>query len=203
LEKRGLPVTSHDPQEITQLLLAWRNGDRAAMDRLVPLVYDRLRKQAHTHMARQGANNVLQTTALVHEVYLQLLHAGQVNWQDRLHFFAISAKLMRQVLIHLARSRGSQKRGGRFLQVSLSEADDFAPEPPAEILRLDDALEALAKIDPRKARVVELRFFGGLTQDETAEVLKVSADTIWRDWDLAKTWLWREMQNEGRQPGRR
>jgi RNA polymerase sigma-70 factor, ECF subfamily len=191
-------VTSHAPQEITQLLLAWRNGDRAAMDCLVPLVYDKLRKQAHNYMARQPADHVLQTTALVHEVYLQLLNAGQVNWQDRLHFFAISARLMRQVLIHSARSRGSQKRGGRFLQVSLSEADALAPEPSADILRLDDALEALAKIDPRKARVVELRFFGGLTLDETAEVLKVSADTIWRDWDLAKTWLWREMQKDSR-----
>jgi RNA polymerase sigma-70 factor, ECF subfamily len=191
-------VTRHAPQEITQLLLAWRNGDRTAMDRLVPLVYDRLRKQAHHYIARQNPDNVLQTDALVHEVYLQLLHAGQVNWQNRIHFFAISAKLMRQVLIHLARSRGSQKRGGRSLHVSLSEANDFAPEPPADILRLDDALEALAKIDPRKARVVELRFFGGLTLDETAEVLELSADTIWRDWDLAKTWLWREMQTESR-----
>ncbi|MBN2318761.1 MAG: sigma-70 family RNA polymerase sigma factor [Acidobacteria bacterium] len=196
-------MTRRAPQEITQLLLAWRNGDRAAMDRLIPLVYDTLRKQAHNYMSRRRADHVLQTSDLIHEAYLQLLNAGQVNWQDRLHFFAISAKLMRQVLIHLARSRGSQKRGGRFLQVSLSEGDAHAPDPPADIIRLDDALEALAKIDPRKARVVELRFFSGLTMEETAEVLEVSADTVWRDWDLAKTWLWREMQQERRPASRR
>ena len=190
-------MTKHSPQEITQLLRAWYSGDRAAMDRLMPLVYEELRRVAHRYMACERAGHVLQTTALVNEVYLQLIDANRVQCLDRLHFFAISANLMRQILVHYARSRDSQKRGGRFCQVSLSEAAMFAPEPDADLVKLDDALTALAKIDPRKAKVVELRFFGGLSLAETAKVLKVSPDTVWRDWDLARTWLWREMKHKG------
>ena len=190
-------MTKPSPQEVTQLLRAWCSGDRAAMDRLMPLVYEELCRVAHRYMARERAGHVLQTTALVNEVYLQLIDANQVQCQDRFHFFAISANLMRQILVHYARSRDTQKRGGRLRQVSLSDAVMFAPAPDADLVKLDDALTALAKIDPRKAKVVELRFFGGLSLAETAEVLKVSADTVWRDWDFARTWLWREMKHGG------
>jgi len=192
-------LKEHTPQEVTQLLRAWCDGDRAALDRLIPLVYDELRRQAHRYMVRERAGHVLQTTALVNEVYLQLIDAGRVSYQDRLHFFAVSANLMRQILVHFARSRDSQKRGGKCRHVSLRDAVILAPKPDAYLVKLDDALTALAEIDPRKARVVELRFFGGLSLEETAQVLKVSADTVWRDWDLAKTWLWRQMEQESRQ----
>jgi RNA polymerase sigma factor (TIGR02999 family) len=163
------------------------------------MVYEKLRKQAHLYVAKHRGNHELQTTGLVHEVYLELQNAWKIKWQDRHHFYAISAKLMRQILVHIVRSRRSLKRGGEYLQVSLSD-DIPAPEPAADIVKLDNALNALAKIDPRKASVVELRFFFGLSLAETAEVLKISADTVWRDWDLAKAWLWREMQNGGRHP---
>lgn len=172
----------------------WYSGDRAALDRLFPVVYDKLRRQAHRYIARQRDDHDLQTTAMVHEVYLELQNAGKIKFQDRRHFYAISAKLIHQILVHMARARGAQKRGGQYLHVSLNEAIP-APEPEADVVMLDIALDALAKIDPRKASVVELRFFGGLSLEETAEVLRVSADTVWRDWDLAKTWLWREMRN--------
>jgi len=188
-------LTRSSPQEITQLLLAWYGGDRSALDRLVPLVYEKLRKQAHLYMAHERRSHILQTTALVHEAYLQLQNAGQVSWQDRRHFYAIAARVMRQILVHAARSRRSLKRGGGYLQVSLSEAVPLTAEPAADVIKLDDALKGLEKIDPRKARVVELRFFGGLSLEETAEILKVSADTVSRDWDIARAWLWREMRN--------
>jgi RNA polymerase sigma-70 factor (ECF subfamily) len=160
----------------------------------MPLVYDELKRTAHRYMAGERPGHVLQTTALVNEVYIKLIDVDQVRFQDRTHFFAISAKLMRQILVHFARSRNSQKRGGKFLQVSLSKAGPFTRESFADLVKLDDSLTALAEIDPRKAKVVELRFFGGLSLAEVAEVLKVSADTVWRDWDLAKTWLWRQMK---------
>jgi len=186
-------VTRQSPQEVTQLLHAWCRGDKEALDKLMPLVYDELHRLAHRYMLREKAGHVLQTTALVNEAYLQLIDASQVKWQDRAHFFAISANLMRQILVHFARARDSQKRGGNYCQVSLDEAAVFRPEPGADLIQLDEALAALAEIDPRKAKVVELRFFGGLSLEETAEVLKVSADPVWRDWDLAKAWLCREM----------
>jgi RNA polymerase sigma-70 factor, ECF subfamily len=163
------------------------------LNKLMPLVQDELRRLAHRYMIRERAGHILQTTALVNEAYLRLIDANKVNWRDRAHFFAISANLMRQILVHLARSRDAQKRGGQLRQVSLDEAAVLAPEPDSNVVELDYALTALAGIDPRKAKVVELRFFGGLSLEETAEVLKVSADTVWRDWDLAKTWLYREM----------
>jgi RNA polymerase sigma factor (TIGR02999 family) len=171
----------------------WRRGNREALNKLMPLVQEELRRLAHRYMVRERAGHILQTTALVHEVYLQLIDANKVNWQDRAHFFAISANLMRQILVHLARSRDARKRGGRLRQVPLDAAAVLAPERDADLVELDDALTALAEFDSRKAKVVELRFFGGLSLEETAEVLKVSADTVWRDWDLAKTWLYREM----------
>ena len=181
------------PQAITQLLLAWQAGDRQALDLLVPVVYEELRRLAHRSLKREGAGHLLQTTALVNEAYLNLVDVRKVMWRDRAHFFAICARLMREILVHYARNRDAQKRGGGFRQVSLDESALHAPAPDADLLDLDEALTALNAFDARKARVVELRFFGGLTLDETAEVLSVSADTVARDWDFAKTWLYREM----------
>ncbi len=186
------------PQEVTQLLHAWRCGEGAALDRLMPLAYDELHRRAHRCMQRERAGHLLQTTALVNEAYLQLIDANKVQWQDRAHFFAISSRLMRQILVHMARSRGAQKRGGNFRQASLDDSAIAAPRPDADLIELDDALKALAEVDARKARVVELKFFGGLTIEEIAEVLNVSADTVWRDWDLAKCWLYREMKHAPR-----
>jgi RNA polymerase sigma-70 factor, ECF subfamily len=183
-------VPSH---EVTQLLKAWTTGDEQALEKLTPLVYEQLRRVAQRHMAGQRPGHVLQTTALVNEVYLQLLDCGQMNWQDRAHFFAMSARLMRRILIDFARSRGSQKRGGDALHVSLDEAPSACKEPDPSLLALDDALKALATVDERKSKVVELRFFGGLSVEETAAVLKVSPETVMRDWRLAKLWLLREL----------
>ena len=186
------------PHQVTQLLQAWSGGDRAALDGLIPLVYDELHRQAHRCMRREHAGHILQTTALVNEAYVQLIEADKVKWRDRAHFFAIAAKLMRQILVHSARSRNAQKRGGKIRQVSLDESAVFASSPDADLVELDDALTALAEIDARKAKVVELRFFGGMTLEEAADVLKVSADTVWNDWDLAKTWLYREMRHKAK-----
>ena len=180
-------------QEITQLLLAWQAGDRQALDLLVPVVYEKLRRLAHRSMSRERPGHLLQTTALVNEVYLNLVDTRKLAWRDRAHFFAICAKLMREILVHYARARDAQKRGGGLRQVSLDDSALYAPAPDADLLDLDDALASLNAFDARKASVVELRFFGGLTLDETAEVLNVSADTVGRDWDFAKTWLYRRM----------
>jgi RNA polymerase sigma factor (TIGR02999 family) len=180
-------------QGITQLLLAWQAGDQQALDLLVPVVYEELRRLAHRSMRRERPGHVLQTTALVNEVYLNLVDAHKLAWRDRAHFFAICAKLMREILVHYARARDAQKRGGGLRQISLDESALCAPAPDADLLDLDDALNALSSFDARKARVVELRFFGGLTLEETAEVLGVSADTVGRDWDFAKTWLYRRL----------
>jgi RNA polymerase sigma-70 factor, ECF subfamily len=179
--------------EVTQLLKAWTTGDERALEKLTPLVYEQLRRVAQHHMAGQRPGHILQTTALVNEVYLQLLDCGQMNWQDRAHFFAMSAQLMRRILIDFARSRGSQKRGGDAVHVSLDEAPSVSKEPDPSLVALDDALKALAAVDERKSKVVELRFFGGLSVEETAAVLKVSLETVMRDWRLAKIWLLREL----------
>ncbi len=185
------------PQEPSSLLKAWSCGDQSALDKLMPLVYDELHRLAHRYMARERAeHNTLQTTALVNEAYLRLIDAYQVHWQDRAHFFAISAKLMRRILVDFARTRGYQKRGGNVVKVALDEALMLSPEPDADLVRLDDALNALTEIDPRKARVVELRYFGGLSVEETAEVLKVSTITVIRDWNMAKLWLLKELTRE-------
>jgi RNA polymerase sigma-70 factor, ECF subfamily len=186
--------------EVTQLLKAWTTGDEQALDKLTPLVYEQLRRVAQHHMAGQRPGHILQTTALVNEVYLQLLDCGQMNWQDRAHFFAMSAQLMRRILIDFARSRGSQKRGGDALHISLDEAPSVCKEPDPNLLALDDALKELATVDERKSKVVELRFFGGLSVEETAAVLKVSPETVMRDWRLAKLWLLREL-SEGNRRG--
>jgi RNA polymerase sigma-70 factor (ECF subfamily) len=191
-----LPAT----HEVTQLLKAWTGGDEEALEKLTPLVYRQLHQVAQRCMAGQRPDHTLQTTALVNEVYLRLVDCEQVNWQDRAHFFAVSAQLMRRILIDFARSRGYQKRGAGATHIPLEEAPSVGSEPDPNLVALDDALKALAAVDERKAKVVELRFFGGLSIDETAEVLKVSVETVVRDWRLAKMWLLREL-SEGNRSG--
>src|SRR5271169_4064268 len=192
----SLPST----HEVTQLLKAWTTGDEQALEKLTPLVYGQLHRVAQRCMAGERSGHTLQTTALVNEVYLKLVDCGQMNWQDRAHFFAVSAQLMRRILIDFARSRGYQKRGGGVVHISLDEAPSVCNEPDMNMVALDDALKALAVIDGRKSKVVELRFFGGLSIEETAEVLKVSVETVVRDWRMAKIWLLREL-SEGNGSG--
>ena len=180
--------------EVTQLLKAWTAGDERALEKLTPMVYRQLHRAAQRCMAGERPGHTLQTTALVNEVYVRLVDCQQINWQDRAHFFAVSAQLMRRILIDFARSRGFQKRGGGVPHVSLDEAPSVCHEPDTNLVGLDDALHALAAVDERKSKVVELRFFGGLSVEETAEVLGVSADTVLRDWKLAKVWLLRELR---------
>lgn len=178
-----------ESHEITRLLLAWGEGDQEALDCLVPLVYGELRRLAQSYMRSERAGHTLQTTALIHEAYLRLIDAGQVRLESRTHFFAVASRLMRQILVDFARSRGYQKRGGGAEQVSLDEALVIGQPRDEDLVALDEALAALAEVDERKARVVELRFFGGLTEAEMAETLKVSPETVRRDWRLAKSWL--------------
>jgi RNA polymerase sigma factor (TIGR02999 family) len=183
---------------ITQLLQAWGGGDERALAQLVPLVYDELRRLARRRIARERPDHSLQTTALVHEVYLRLVNFQEVSWQDRAHFFAVCARMMRRILVDFARSRHYQNRGGGARQVTLDEALVVSQEAPGHLLALDEALTALAAVDPRRGQVVELRYFGGLSVKETAEVLKVSEETVKRDWRLAKLWLWHELSGETR-----
>lgn len=180
-------------QQVTELLLTWSQGDESALEKLMPVVYQELRRLAHRYMRGERAAHTLQTTALVNEAYLRLVDGKQVNWQDRAHFFAVSARLMRRILVDWARSRESQKRGGTPQQVTLDEALIVSGGRGEDLVALDEALRALAKVDPRKSETVELRFFGGLSVEETAEVLKVSPDTVLRDWRLAKLWLLRQL----------
>lgn len=188
-----MPVADPQPEGVTKLLLAWGAGQDGALEKLVPLVYQELRRMARRYMYGERSGHTLQTTALVNEAYLRLVDSRKVRWQSRAHFFAISAQLMRRILVDFARSRRYQKRGGGMANVTLNEELLMGPQLGRQLLALDDALSALAKTDARKARVVELRFFGGLSVEETAEVLKVSPDTVLRDWRLAKAWLAREM----------
>ena len=189
-----MPQASH---EVTQLLNEWSNGDQAALDKLMPLVYGELRLMARRYMARQNPSHTLQTTALINEAYLKLVGQAEKHWQNRAHFFGVAAQAMRCILVDYARSRQYEKRGGGAQQVSLDEALTVSHERAAELVALDDALQELAKVDPRKCRVVELRFFGGLSVEETAEALKVSEVTVMRDWSLAKAWLHRELSKGG------
>jgi RNA polymerase sigma factor (TIGR02999 family) len=184
-------------QNVTRLLQAWSQGKDAALEELLPLVHQELRRLARRYMFGERPGHTLQTTALVNEAYLRLVNSRQVNWQNRAHFFAISAQLMRRILVDYARAHGYQKRGGGVPKVTLDEALMGPQEKGHDLVALDDALKALADVDPRKSKVVELRFFGGLSVEETAEVLKVSPDTIMRDWRLAKAWLAREMGKAG------
>jgi RNA polymerase sigma factor (TIGR02999 family) len=187
-----MPTTS--PPQVTQLLLAWSDGDPAAQEQLIPLVYGELRRLAKRYMARERPDHTLQATALVNEAYLRLVDTKQVRWQNRAHFFAVSAQLMRQILVDMARARHYQKRGGDAQPVSLEDALSVSQERGAHLVALDDALKALAAVDSRESKVVELRYFGGLSLEETAEALKVSPDTVLRDWKVAKVWLLREIR---------
>ena len=179
---------------MTQLLQAWSSGDEAALDRLVPLVYRDLHLRARRCMAGERVEHSLQTTALIHEAYLRLVGPSPVDWENRGHFFAVAARVMRRILVDHARARRSQKRGGEGRPVPLDEGLVVAGKPDRDLVSLDDALKALAAFDQRKARVVEMRYFGGLSVEETAEFLKVSPQTVLRDWKLAKAWLMREMK---------
>jgi RNA polymerase sigma-70 factor (ECF subfamily) len=186
--------------EVTVLLRSWAGGDAAALERLTPLIYDELRRRARRYMADQGPENTLQATALVNEAFLHLVRAENTPWQDRAHFFAVSAKVMRRILVDAARARGSERRGGAIVKVQLHESLDGIADPGRELVALDDALSALAQFDARQARVVEMRFFGGLTVEETAEVLKISGPSVKRDWKLARAWLAREMRSPESRP---
>ena len=184
-------------EEVTQLLLAWRQGEPLALEELIPVVHKELRRLAHRYMSGEREGHTLQTTALVNEAYLRLVDSRQVQWQNRAHFFAMAAQLMRRVLVDFARTRNYQKRGGDVLRVEFDEAWMGSTEGGGNlVVALDDALQELAKFDARKSQVVEMRFFAGLSATETAEVLKVSEDTVLRDWKLAKTWLLRELKKD-------
>lgn len=196
LRRCGLIAPS--AHEITFLLTAWRDGDQAALDRLMPLVYAELRRLAHHHMKRENPGHVLQTTAVVHEAYIRLLGQKDTDWQGRTHFFAVAAKVMRNLLVDQARSRLYGKRGGGARHVELDQVAVMAPERDAELLALDEALARLAELDPRKSQIVEMRYFGGLSAAEAAQVLGVSEITVKRDWLAAKAWLHRELSREAR-----
>lgn len=186
-------MASASPEEVTGLLLAWSKGDQTALDKLLPLVYEELHRLAHRYMSRERGVYTLQTTALVHEAYLRLIDVKSVCWQDRAHFLAVAAQSMRRILVDLARARHNLKRGGRAQRVSLDEALVATPERGADLLALDEALARLATLNPRQGQVVELRYFGGLTEQEVSEVLKVSPRTVRSDWSLARVWLYREL----------
>lgn len=183
-----------EKSEITQLLTGWSKGEQGALEKLTPLVYDELHRLAHRYMAREKPGHTLQTTALVNEVYLRLVDVQNVNWQNRAHFLAICARMMRRILTDFARARIGLRRGGKLVHLSLEEGLAVSAEMNADVVALDHALERLATFDLRKSQVVELRFFGGLRVEDAAEVLKVSPDTVMRDWSFAKVWLLRELR---------
>lgn len=190
-------MRTHSPQEITRLLVAWGEGDESALAELAPLVHEELHRLAHRYMGGERRGHTLQTTALVNEAYLRLIDWKNVRWQSRAHFFGVSAQLMRRILVDFARERGSGKRGGGSPRVALDEAAVVPGGAGADVIALDEALRSLAELDTRQSRVVELRFFGGLTVEETAEVLKVSPATVERDWSFARAWLHRELTKKG------
>jgi RNA polymerase sigma factor (TIGR02999 family) len=184
-------------REVTQLLTEWRNGDQAALEKLMPIVYDELRRIAHRYMRRERPGHTLQTTALVNEAYLRLVGRREIEFQNRAHFFAAAAQVMRRLLVDYARGRKYAKRGGDRIQVTLDEAVGSSKGQPAEVLALHEALEKLATVDRRKSQLVELRYFGGMSVEETAEVLGVSGITVKREWLKAKAWLYREIERSG------
>lgn len=193
-------MPSPSPPDITRLLVAWGDGDGAALEALIPVVYDELRRIARRHMHREPAGHTLQTTALVNEAYLRLIGQKDVRWHDRVHFFAIAAQQMRRILVSMARARYAAKRGGTARPVSLDESMVISDEKTAELVALDDALTALSALDPRRGRVIELRYFGGLSVEETAAVLSVSPETVMRDWKRARAWLYAELNGSGATP---
>jgi RNA polymerase sigma-70 factor (ECF subfamily) len=192
---RGEPAPAPS-SEVTRLLQAWSSGDQEALQQLMPFVYNELHRLAHHYMAAEKSAQTLQTTALVHEVYLRLVGVRKVDWQNRAHFYGICARLMRRILVDFARSRNYQKRGGHFPHIELAEAATVSLAVGSELLAVDEALKELAALDARKSAVVELRFFGGLQVEETAAALGVSVETVMRDWKLAKAWLLRELSSE-------
>ena len=189
----ALSMSTPTSHEVTQLLVAWGNGDQTALDKLVPLVYEELRRMAHRYMAHESPDHTLQTAALINDAYLRLVDQKRTHWQNRAQFFGIAAQLMRRILVDHARSHAYVKRGGEAIQVPFDESAVLSPQRATDVVALDDALSQLAKIDPRKCQIVELRYFGGFTVEETATLLKVSDVTVMRDWSLAKAWLRREI----------
>ena len=190
-------LTRSTVDNLTELLVEWREGDKAALDRLIPLVYDELRRIAHRYVQRERDGHTLQTSALVNEAYLRLAGQHKVSWQNRAHFFAVTAQVMRHILIDHARRRRYAKHGGEARQIPIKDASGMSMERAAELIALEEALDELAKLDRRKSSVVELRYFGGLSLEETAEVLGISLMTVRRDWRAAKAWLYRRMKDEG------
>jgi RNA polymerase sigma-70 factor (ECF subfamily) len=186
-----------DAHSVTQLLEQWNHGDREALDQLMPLIYEELRKMAKRYMSQQNPAHTLQTTALIHEAYLRMVNQKEKHFENRAHFFGVAAQAMRHILVDYARARGTDKRGGGVRPVSLEEAALVTPERAGELVAFDEALKELEQLSKRQSRVVELRYFGGLTVDETATVLKVSPETVMRDWTMAKTWLHRALQPAG------
>jgi RNA polymerase sigma factor (TIGR02999 family) len=184
----------HDADQITEQLIAWSNGDQAALDQLIPVVYQELRRMADRFLRRESAGHTLQPTALVHEAWLRLTDQTRVNWQNRAQFFGLAAQMMRRILVDHARTRRREKRGGGAVRLSLDEVINLSQERAADLVALDEALEALGSFDRRKCSVVELRYFGGLSVEETAEALRVSPDTVMRDWKLAKAWLYQQLK---------
>ena len=193
---RHMSSSPNSPDEVTQLLLDWNAGDSEALEKLMPLVYRELRRLAHQYLGKERAGHTLLTTDLVHEAYLRIVDQNRVRWQNRAHFFGIAAQLMRRILVDHARGKKRIKRGAGAQRVSLDEAATISQQPQVDILELDEALTSLAEIDQRKARVVELRFFGGLEVEEVAEFLKLSPVTVLRDWKMAKAWLHRALSDE-------
>jgi RNA polymerase sigma-70 factor (ECF subfamily) len=187
---------SSESHEITERLIAWNNGEDAARDDVINAVYKELRRMADRYLRQENPGHSLQPTALVHEAYLRLLDQTQVTWQNRAHFFGVAAQMMRRILVDHARTKHRDKRGGSVPTLSLEEALNVGRDKPADLLELDEALKRLADIDPRKSQVIELRFFGGLSVEESAEVLEVSPQTILRDWKLGKAWLYRELRKD-------
>jgi RNA polymerase sigma-70 factor (ECF subfamily) len=192
--KKDPPRQEH---QITELLAEWSGGNQAALDELYPLVYDELHRLARRYMSRERKGHTLQTTALINEAYVRLVDQRNVQWANRSHFFAISAQIMRRILIDHARRQAYAKRGGGARQVSLDETAAIALDDLSELLRLDEALQSLAELDPRRSRVVELRYFGGLNNEEIAGVLNISENTVIRDWNMARAWLYRQLTGSG------
>jgi RNA polymerase sigma-70 factor (ECF subfamily) len=181
------------PENVTQLLIAWNGGDKDALDKLLPIVYDELRRQAARYLRRERPGHTLQTTALIHEAYLRLIDQKSVHWQNRAQFFGIAAQMMRRILVDHARTKHRAKRGGSDIRVSLTDATSVTKGPDLDLVELDDALNRLAEIDPQQSKIVELKFFSGLNVEETAAALQISPATVKRDWKVAKAWLYREI----------
>ena len=191
-------MAASSPSAVTQLLIAWSNGDRAAQEQLITLVYDELHRLARRYMRRERPGHTLQTSALVNEAYLRLVGAKNIHWENRAHFFAVSAQVMRRILVDFARAKRDLKRGGGARQVTLDDGVMAVPAPRVDLLALDEALTRLAALHPRQSEIVEMRYFGGLSEDEIAGVLKISVRTVQQDWRLARLWLYRELNDGGR-----